>query len=356
MLKPRTAVVLVIIGALSIYTCFSISGVCVDAQAQQETASDDTTQGVRLYKQGDKKGAIKVLRTVVKQHKDDAIAWYYLGLALNGNGDTKESRKAFETTVKLRPDFATAHAALAYILLLTNKTREAVREAERALALDSQIGEAHYVISVARLREGEAAKGLNEVEIALKLKPDFTPAYLLKSELLLAVHIKKTIYKPNQSPEERVAQRKEAAALFREAADSLEKYIQLTTKPSEANIWREQLESLRVYAQGLGNNDTGTENPIFRGDALTTKARILKRPEPQYTESARSAQISGTVIMRAVFAADGTVKNILVLQSLPFGLTEQAVKAARKIKFIPATKDGRAVSQFIQIEYNFNLY
>jgi hypothetical protein len=32
-----------------------------------------------------------------------------------------------------------------------------------------------------------------------------------------------------------------------------------------------------------------------------------------------------------------------------------AVKAARQIKFIPATKDGRPVSQFIQIEYNFRI-
>jgi hypothetical protein len=37
-------------------------------------------------------------------------------------------------------------------------------------------------------------------------------------------------------------------------------------------------------------------------------------------------------------------------------LTEKAISAARMIKFMPAMKDGRAVSQYIQIEYNFNLY
>jgi hypothetical protein len=57
-----------------------------------------------------------------------------------------------------------------------------------------------------------------------------------------------------------------------------------------------------------------------------------------------------------VFSSDGTVRHILVLAGLPHGLTEAALKCARKIKFVPATIDGRPVSTFIQIEYNFNLY
>jgi hypothetical protein len=52
MLKPRTAVVLVIIAALSICTCLSISGACIDALAQQSqgAASDNAAQqGIKLY-------------------------------------------------------------------------------------------------------------------------------------------------------------------------------------------------------------------------------------------------------------------------------------------------------------------
>ena len=53
---------------------------------------------------------------------------------------------------------------------------------------------------------------------------------------------------------------------------------------------------------------------------------------------------------------DGHVKNILVVKGLPDGLTEKAVQAARQIKFTPAVKDGRPVSQFVILEYNFNGY
>jgi hypothetical protein len=45
-----------------------------------------------------------------------------------------------------------------------------------------------------------------------------------------------------------------------------------------------------------------------------------------------------------------------VVQGLPDGLTERAIEAARKIKFVPASKEGKYVSMWMQLEYNFNLY
>ncbi|HKG16002.1 MAG TPA: energy transducer TonB [Pyrinomonadaceae bacterium] len=57
-----------------------------------------------------------------------------------------------------------------------------------------------------------------------------------------------------------------------------------------------------------------------------------------------------------MLAADGRVRNIAVVRSLPDGLTEMSVRAARKIKFKPAFKDGHAVSQYVTLEYNFNIY
>lgn len=61
-------------------------------------------------------------------------------------------------------------------------------------------------------------------------------------------------------------------------------------------------------------------------------------------------------MLRAVFAADGTVRHILVLAGLTEGLTERSVAAARRIKFVPATVNGVPVSVAVQLEYNFNLY
>jgi len=108
---------------------------------------------------------------------------------------------------------------------------------------------------------------------------------------------------------------------------------------------------------GPGGGGGGTDyNKVFSGKDVNTKARVLSKPEPQYTEEARKNQITGTVVLRAVFTSGGQVTNISARSGLPFGLTERAIAAARQIKFVPATKDGHAVSMYIQLEYNFNLY
>jgi TonB family protein len=97
-------------------------------------------------------------------------------------------------------------------------------------------------------------------------------------------------------------------------------------------------------------------NRIFTGREVTSKVRILEKPEPTYSENARRFGVQGTVVLRAVFAKDGQVTNLHVVTKLPHGLTKRAVDAARAIRFVPAMKDGQAVSMWMELQYNFNLY
>lgn len=95
---------------------------------------------------------------------------------------------------------------------------------------------------------------------------------------------------------------------------------------------------------------------IFRRNEVDSSVKILSRPEPAYTESARKNQVTGIVVLRTVFTSSGSVTNISVIRGLSDGLTERAIAAAKQIRFTPATKDGRPVSMWMQLEYNFNLY
>jgi len=95
---------------------------------------------------------------------------------------------------------------------------------------------------------------------------------------------------------------------------------------------------------------------VLRGNQVDRKVVLMMKPEPSYTEQARQHQITGTVVLKAVFSANGSVVNIRVVSGLPDGLTEQAIAVAKQIKFIPAGKDGKFVSTWMQLEYNFNLY
>jgi TonB family protein len=101
---------------------------------------------------------------------------------------------------------------------------------------------------------------------------------------------------------------------------------------------------------------TDTDEKIFTGKEVDQKPRLAQKVDPQYTEEARRNQEHGTVVLRVVFTSGGNVSNIRVVSGLLHGLTERAIDAARKIKFIPAMKDGHNVSMWMQLEYNFNLY
>ncbi|HKB68650.1 MAG TPA: energy transducer TonB [Pyrinomonadaceae bacterium] len=106
---------------------------------------------------------------------------------------------------------------------------------------------------------------------------------------------------------------------------------------------------------GRGNNVDDPDH-VYPAPQVTERARVIAKPEPQYTEEARRNAVTGSVVLRVVFSRSGEVTNIRAVQSLPFGLTERAIAAARMIRFRPATRDGRAVNVYMQLEYNFNLY
>ena len=329
--------------------CLFLCGAVMAAAQSTERA-----RGIELFKQNDITGAIKALSLAVKQDPADAEGWYFLGLARNRQNDVKGARKAFETATKARYEFGPAHTAYAYSLLLTDRIADAGREAKIALELNANDAEAHYILGAVHLRQGNAALAVREAETAVQLKRVFPAAYLLKSQALVAdyaarieIESKNRNSKPVYSLQEQQQNSLKRAERFKQAADALETYINAIPR-EQGDTWREQLATLRVYST--------TGESALSSKEVDTKVRVLRRPAPDYTAAAQDAGIAGTVILRAVFSAKGTVDHILVLSYLPYGLTEASVAAARRIKFIPANKDGKPVSMFMQLEYNFNIY
>src|SRR6266576_1580563 len=57
---------------------------------------------------------------------------------------------------------------------------------------------------------------------------------------------------------------------------------------------------------GGGGGGGPDYSKIFSGKEVTSKARVLEKPEPTYTENARKNQITGMVVLRAVFSSTCT--------------------------------------------------
>lgn len=82
--------------------------------------------------------------------------------------------------------------------------------------------------------------------------------------------------------------------------------------------------------------------------------KIKKRPQPMFSRSC--GQSSGITRVLATFDKSGVITDVEIIKSSGCeGFDENAVRAAKKIKFTPAVKNGEAVTVKKQIEYTFSI-
>lgn len=88
--------------------------------------------------------------------------------------------------------------------------------------------------------------------------------------------------------------------------------------------------------------------------AQDTKLKILEQPKPELPQNYLTLDVQGTVLLKIQFLDFGEIGEITALKTLPNGLTERAVLAARKIKFEPEMKAGKAVTVTREIQYFYS--
>jgi len=85
--------------------------------------------------------------------------------------------------------------------------------------------------------------------------------------------------------------------------------------------------------------------------------KVLKEAKPGYTADAMRAGIQGSILLEVVVLRDGTVGDVTVTRSLDAvkGLDNEAVRAVKKWRFEPGTKEGKPVPVRVEIEMTFRL-
>jgi len=115
---------------------------------------------------------------------------------------------------------------------------------------------------------------------------------------------------------------------------------------------------------GLGSGNGGGFGPgsgggigggVFKVGGGVSQPSVLTKVDPEYSEEARKAKYSGTVMLQIVVYTDGHAGDIHVVKSLGMGLDEKAIEAVEKWKFNPGMKAGQAVNVRATIEVNFRL-
>jgi protein TonB len=75
---------------------------------------------------------------------------------------------------------------------------------------------------------------------------------------------------------------------------------------------------------------------------------------PVYPGIARSARVSGVVILETTIAEDGSVRDVRVLRSVPL-LDQAAVDAVRQWRFTPTLLNGRPVAVLMTVTVAFRM-
>jgi len=113
-----------------------------------------------------------------------------------------------------------------------------------------------------------------------------------------------------------------------------------------------------VQQGGFGNSDAPAPTPRTRRRVekdLDKPVEIVSKVKPLYTDQARDLRIEGEVVLEVTFDAGGTLTIHRVVDGLGHGLDEAAIKAAEKIKFEPARRDGKPVNHTAKLRVVFRL-
>ena len=96
-----------------------------------------------------------------------------------------------------------------------------------------------------------------------------------------------------------------------------------------------------------------TRGPLKMGSGVM-EASLINRVEPRYPRIAQVARVSGTVVLSAVIAVDGTIQSVHVVSG-PALLMGAALDAVRQWRYKPTLLDGEPVEVQTLITVNFVL-
>jgi len=119
----------------------------------------------------------------------------------------------------------------------------------------------------------------------------------------------------------------------------------------------------RSNGQGVATGGFGSEQVVHGGPKIapvdsgpaSTPVEITFKPNPVYTEEARSLRLEGEVLLEVNFSANGTLHVNRIVRGLGHGLDEAAIAAANKIRFKPALRAGQPLDSTAVVHVTFQM-
>jgi protein TonB len=108
---------------------------------------------------------------------------------------------------------------------------------------------------------------------------------------------------------------------------------------------------------GVGSGEDGEMGEVGPPGNGVSWPRLIRDVRPAYTADAMRARITGSVGLSCVVDRDGSVRDCRLTRSLDrrHGLDDQALRAARLWKFLPARRRDEPVPVRVTIDMDFSL-
>lgn len=268
---------------------------------------------------------IEQLKQVIS-NDPNVTSYFKLGSLYNGIGQWSDAAAAFAQATALKLDHAESYYELGWDYSRLGKNEDALMAHQRLANLKPKDARAWFAVgwdcyNLQRYEEAIAA-----YQKALAITADFAGAYYEMGRSFLALGKREEANEQIKKLEE---QKDGLAGLLRREVGRAEK--------AAAPVIEEKRQTIATASANL-------------------RPQITYKEHTRYTEAARQHHVQGTVLLSAVFTADGRIADIRILRGLPMGLSEEAVKAVEKIRFTPASKDSNPVSVRMSLEFSFNIF
>jgi len=332
------------------------------ATAQNAEAEKFYQQANEKMIQLDTAGAISDMTRAIELDGKNAKYFYYRGWCYMLADDDSKAITDLNQTLALKPDYIEALYSRSHILSKTDKAK-AIVDLKRIVEIDPKQSNAYGILAGFYLDMGAYDDAFAMGAKVNELVPYGGAGYRYQAESL-ARRGKYADAIPLYS--QAIKHAAWDALALRERAEAYRKLGNTAAAEADEKAATNLSKSSGPGGgMGAGTGERQLTNPVAASEPEVSKPvdtakiepiKILSKPRPVYTEQARKEQISGSVRLRIVFKADATIGPIIVVQGLPFGLTENAEEAARGIKFQPATRDGVPINQTKVLEFTFLIY
>jgi TonB family protein len=296
------------------------------------------------------------LKQTIASAPDNAPAYLELAKLQEVRGALAEAESTLLALETVQPKLRGSYQALAAFYNRTGQFNRTIRALEQAAALEPSNAEGYQILATyyyekaakdPSLTPADKEKlleaGLGATDRALAAEPEYFQALVYKNIML---RLKANLV---TDPTERQALITEADALRARAMELQKKNAPPPPPPGPG----------RADGRAMPPPPPPPPPPID-GKAPVRVGSGIKQPtklvdvKPVYPADARTAGISGVVIIEAVIDEKGDIRDARVLRSIPL-LDQAALDAVRQWRFTPTLLNGAPVPVISTFSVNFSL-